>query len=67
MHLSRHHKTRVGQTDERSQTNVIQMAEKAHQAHDAASLQRIDVGLLQPIRKCHISHENALHFNPFIY
>ena len=30
MYLSRHNKTRVGQTDERSQTNVIPMAEKAH-------------------------------------
>ena len=46
MHLPRHHKTRVGQTDERSQTNVIPMAEKTHQALAAASLQRIVVGLL---------------------
>ena len=38
MYLSRHHKTRVGQTDERPQTNVIPMAEKTHQAHAAASL-----------------------------
>ena len=38
MHLPRHHQTRVGQIDERSQTNVIQMAEKAHQTLTAASL-----------------------------
>ena len=66
MHLSRHYKTRVGQIDERSQTNVIPMAEKTHQTLAAASLWRIDVGLLQPVRKCHISHENALQSHPFI-
>ena len=38
MYLSRHHQTRMGQTDERSQTNVIPMAEKAHQTLSAASL-----------------------------